>query len=426
MYATSYGGNGFRRSQRIFKMKYNAMRGTRDIFGKLADNFNFVENQAKQIFQVYGYQELRTPIFEASEVFLRSLGENTDIVSKEIYLFKDKGDRTVALRPEGTAPIVRAALENNLITPENDERFFYMGPMFRYDRPQAGRYRQFYQIGAEIFGHKNPLLDAEIIKIAHDLIKNLEITDAKLQINSVGCPTCRPKYLKILQNYLAKTELCPTCNERKNKNVLRVFDCKIDSCQQILKNAPTILDHVCENCATDFANLQKYLTQQKIDFSVDKTLVRGLDYYTGMVFEILKNNLAIAAGGRYDNLVEQMGGKNIPAVGFALGEDRVVEILNIQIPQKPIVFMATTDPENHEKQIFDNFDLIENLRNNKIIVRYNSVAKSIKSQFKTANNLQAAQVILIETNGTFSVKNMQTGAQENYTKKDFLKNAKIL
>ena len=408
-------------------MKYNAIRGTRDIFGELANYFNLVEQKAKQIFKVYGYSELRTPIFESSEVFLRSLGEATDIVSKEMYMFEDKGGRSIALRPEGTAPVVRAVIENNLITPEIDERFFYSGAMFRYDRPQAGRYRQFYQIGAEIFGNKNSLLDAEIIKIASDIIKNIGILDAQLHINSVGCVNCRDKYTKVLTDYLSKIELCPTCNDRKNKNVLRVFDCKIESCQESLKNAPTIFDYICEECASDFVKLQKYLTQQKINFVIDKMLVRGLDYYTGMVFEVLTDKLgaqaAIAAGGRYDNLVEELGGKSISAVGFALGQDRVVEILKIQqteIIKDSVIFMLTTDPENHEKQLADNFDLIENLRSQNKIVLYNSVAKSIKSQLRTANNLNAEAVVFIESDGTFSVKNMKTSEQKNCDRVEIL------
>ncbi|MCP4482496.1 MAG: histidine--tRNA ligase [bacterium] len=412
-------------------MEYKAIRGTRDIAGELATYFNYLEEQARKIFAGYGYSELRTPIFESSSVFLRSLGETTDIVAKEMYMFEDKGGRSLALRPEGTAPIVRAALENNLIEPNIDTRVFYQGAMFRYDRPQAGRYRQFYQIGAEVFGNKNPLLDFEIIKIANDIIINMGITDAVLHINSVGCRECRPAYLKVLAaflNNLQTDELCPTCNKRKDTNILRVFDCKIDTCKKVLQAAPRVLDHVCGSCSTDFLKLKEYLNKQKISFIVDEMLVRGLDYYTGTVFEILTDKLgaqaALAAGGRYDNLVQELGGKKaIPAFGFALGEDRVVELLkplNLPLVKKPLIFLLTTDIAKHNEQIFNNFDLIEELRAKGVVVTYNSTGKSIKSQLRTANNLGAYKSVFIEPDGSFSVKDMITGHQQKIVKSEIL------
>jgi len=411
-------------------MRYKAIRGTRDIFGDLAKKFNFVELESKNIFNKAGYEEIRTPIFESSDIFIRSLGEATDIISKEMYVFKDKGDRNLALRPEGTAPLVRAVIENNLIQNGIDKRFYYVGQMFRYDRPQAGRYRQFYQIGAEIFGNKNPILDMEIISIAVELINKIGITNCSLYINTVGCKKCRTNYLKILDKYLTtkETDLCETCNERKSKNILRVFDCKIENCKIILKDAPKILDFVCADCKNDFENLIKYLDLSKINYFIDKSLVRGLDYYTGMVFEIKTTQLgtqdAIGAGGRYDNLVEEFGGGNIPAVGFAIGEDRVVEILKIQntkIKNNKIIFIASTDKEKHSEQILNNLDIIKNFREKGFIVRYNSNGKSIKSQIKTAHDLGTEKVILIESDGEFSVKDMTTGEQIKVNKIELAK-----
>jgi histidyl-tRNA synthetase len=406
-------------------MKYKAVRGTRDIVGDLSKKFNFVELEAKNIFNKFGYEEIRTPIFESSEIFTRSLGEGTDIVSKEMYVFKDKGDRDLALRPEGTAPLVRAVVENNLVQNGVDKRFYYIGQMFRYDRPQAGRYRQFFQIGAEIFGNKNAFLDMEIISLATEIVKKIGINDFSLHINTVGCKKCRLEYLKFLEKYLDdKDELCETCKARKITNILRVFDCKIDSCKNILKDAPKILDFVCDDCKNDFENLMKYLDASKINYVVDKSLVRGLDYYTGMVFEIKTDKLgtqdAIGAGGRYDDLVEEFDGGSIPAVGFAIGEDRIVEILklqNVEIKTEKILFFATTDKEKHVEQILNNHDLIKDLREKGFVVRYNSDGKSIKSQMKTANDLKADFVIFVEPDGEFSVKNMETGEQ---TKKESL------
>ncbi len=409
-------------------IKYKAVRGTRDIFGELANKFEFLEKAAKQVFKSFGFEEMRTPIFETGEIFTRSLGENSDIVSKEMYLFKDKGDRLLSLRPEGTAPVVRACVENNLLQSGIDKKFFYIGQMFRYDRPQAGRYRQFHQIGAEFFGAKNPFIDSEIISVAMKIIEKINVKETKLFINSVGCNNCRTKYSEILSEYLHKNSdiLCETCVERKNKNILRIFDCKIENCKNLLKNAPKILDFVCDDCKKDFELLQKYLTVQKIEFEVDKSLVRGLDYYTGMVFEIKTTKLgsqdAIAAGGRYDNLVREFSGEDIPAVGFAIGEDRIAELLEERnFCDKKSVFFVTTDANKNAEQILANYDIIQMLREKNFSVFYNGESKSIKSQMRTANHLQAELVIFIEENGSFSIKNMTSGEQKIVTKEEFLK-----
>lgn len=418
-------------------MKYKAIRGTRDIYGKTVELFNFVENICKKNFETNGFSEIKTPIFENVEVFTRTLGTETDIVSKEMYNFKDKGDREISLRPEGTAPIVRAVVEHNLIQNNVDKKFFYIGPMFRYDRPQAGRYRQFYQIGAEVFGNKNSFLDTEIIGLAVQIIKDIGLKDYLLEINSVGCNHCRKEYIKILKNYIdneISEELCETCKTRQKTNILRIFDCKIDNCKNILKNAPKITDCLCNSCKKDFLkiteNLKKYNIIDLEKLKINKNLVRGLDYYTGVVFEITTQDLgtqnAVCAGGRYDNLVGEFAKETIPAIGFALGLDRVVEILlhkeYIISKIETNIFFITTDKENHSQQILSNLDFIKNLREKKYIVQYNSESKSIKSQIKTANDLGSNFVIFIEGDNKFSLKNMSTGIQNIYDKKEIIEN----
>jgi histidyl-tRNA synthetase len=412
-------------------MKYKAPRGTRDICLDLVERFDFVEQISKDIFKSFGYEEIRTPIFESNDIFMRSLGETSDIISKEMYTFEDKGGRCLALRPEGTAPLVRAVLENNLVKKDADKRFFYSGPMFRYDRPQSGRYRQFYQIGAEIIGNRNSFMDMEIIVVAMKIMQKigLKSSDFSLNINSVGCDTCRENYVKILTQYLdnLNADLCENCKLKKSNNILRVFDCKVSECKSILKDAPKILDSVCENCSQDFEMLKKYLDMQNINYIVDKSLVRGLDYYTGMVFEIKTDKLgaqdAIAAGGRYDNLVGEFGSNDIPAVGFALGLDRVVEVLKIEnanIQKDKTVFFVTTTKERHGEEILKNFDIITKLREKGFIVRYNSDGKSVKSQMRTANSLNSEYVVFIEEDGKFAIKDMLNGEQSNASKEDII------
>ncbi|MDR0675910.1 MAG: histidine--tRNA ligase [Elusimicrobiota bacterium] len=430
-------------------MKYKAVRGTRDIFGDLIEKFKFVEKIAKKIFDMNGFLEIRTPIFENKEVFIRTLGNEADIVSKEMYDFFDKGNRSLALRPEGTASIVRAVIENNLIQNGIDKKFYYIGPMFRYDRPQAGRYRQFYQIGVEIFGNKNSFLDAEVISLAVKIIEQINIHDFVLEINSLGCDECRENYIKVLQNYIKNqnSEFCENCKNKIKiqKNILRIFDCKIENCKKILQNAPKITDNLCENCKNYINEVIENLTKINIinsnNFKINKNLVRGLDYYTGIVFEITTNALgaqnAICAGGRYDNLVSEFSKNSVPAIGFAIGEDRVVEIL-LQNEKKESslatkrtnassfnkIFFITTNKEKHREQIFENYSIIQKLRDNDYIVLYNSEPKSIKSQIRTADYLKVGFVVFIEDDETFNLKNMATGEQKKIEKEkifDFFK-----
>ena len=410
-------------------MLYQAIRGTRDIFGQDLEIFNFIENILKTIFIKNGFKEIKTPIFENTNVFLRTIGEETDIISKEMYTFSDKGGRSLTLRPEGTAPIVRSVVENNLLS-NNDEKIFYSGPMFRYDRAQKGRYRQFYQIGAEVFGSKNNIIDLRILKLAINLINSMEIKDYKIEINSVGCNECRQKYLDILYQFLknlSSDALCDNCNRKKNSNLLRLFDCKCELCKNTLNSAPKITDYLCDDCKKDLDFLLNHLSLEKNVF-LNKSLVRGLDYYTGIVFEFTTDLLgaqsAILAGGRYDNLVKIFSNKSVPAIGFAIGIDRILDILkltNYQIPKERVkLFFIPTDP-NYTSQILSNMDFFQIFIDNDYIVDYETSCKSIKSNLKIANNLNFDFSIFIEDNEKFTIKSMKTGKQETYDK-EFIKN----
>lgn len=405
------------------RMKYQSIRGTRDIFGKNAQVFAQLETIARSIFPSFGYEAIRTPIFEQVEVFTRSLGEKTDIVSKEMYDFVDKGDRHIALRPEGTASIVRAIIEHHLVPQCSEKKLFYIGPMFRYDRPQAGRYRQFYQIGAEAFGIQHPLIDAEMIELSTKVLHTIGITQFAVHINSVGCDVCRPKYTEALKTFAAAQDgLCPTCKERRECNVLRIFDCKVETCKSIFANAPRILDHICEQCAQNFAAVKTILDGKNIPYHVDPSLVRGLDYYTGTVFEVKTTQLgaqdALAAGGRYDHLVKQMGGSDVPAVGFALGVDRVVELLGdaAVLPQTKKIFFVTTGDaiqEIHRAQ-----PIMDALRTKGFAVQHGYGTRSVKSQMRYANDWGADCVVFLEDNGMCSIKNMKNNGEQEQVHQD--------
>jgi len=306
---------------------YKAPRGTHDIVGIDAAEMSFLEQEARAVFKKRGFEEIRTPLFEDAALFKRSIGHTTDIVEKEMYVFEDKKNRKLALRPEGTASLARAFIENRMDISMPAGRFFYMGEMFRYERPQAGRYRQFHQIGAEFFGVSSPAADAEIIVLARDLLSSVGVSRVNLHINSLGCSDCRPVFKEALVKYLvSRGDLCGECVRRLEKNPLRVLDCKIDS--PGFTGIPKMSKYLCGSCESNFDLLQSLLKSIKCGYIVDEKLVRGLDYYTRTVFEIRSNAVgsqdALAAGGRYDNLVEDIGGQNTPAVGFALGSERVL------------------------------------------------------------------------------------------------------
>ncbi|MGC9321796.1 MAG: histidine--tRNA ligase, partial [Kosmotogaceae bacterium] len=312
----------------MHKVMINRIKGTQDIAFEDIEYWHFAEEAIRNISHKYAFTEIRTPIFEATELFERSVGESTDVVQKEMYTFEDKGGRSITLRPEGTAGVARAFIENSFVNLGSPVKLFYNGPMFRYEKPQAGRLRQFHQFGAEILGSESPLADFEIIEMAYSFLKELKINNAKLFINSIGCPACREDYKTALKEYYSDKlpRMCPDCQRRYDTNVLRLLDCKID--KELVHGAPGILEYLDSDCRSHFEELQWLLQRAGIEYEVDQFLVRGLDYYTRTAFEIRSSSLGsqdqLVGGGRYDGLVEYIGGKSCPAVGFAIGLERIV------------------------------------------------------------------------------------------------------
>ena len=320
-------------------MEVQAPKGTKDMLPQDAYKWHFVENKFREIAKFYGMREIRTPMFEHTDLFLRGVGDTTDIVQKEMYTFNDKGNRSITLKPEGTAPVVRAFIENRLFNEAQPTKLYYAIPCFRYENVQKGRLRQFHQFGTEVFGSKEPSMDAEVIAFAMEFLKSLGLKSLSLNINNLGCPNCRPKYNEALKKFLEENydDLCGLCQSRFEKNPMRILDCKNKNCGEITKNAPIILDYMCEECDTHFTEVKKYLDALNIPYTVDPGIVRGLDYYTKTIFEILNDDFTVCGGGRYDRLIEQLGGPEMPAVGFGLGIERLLLTLQnegIEIPNE--------------------------------------------------------------------------------------------
>ena len=383
-------------------MKFKSVRGTRDIFTPEIELWQELENKAQKLLKSYGFSEIRTPIFEESALFNRSIGEDTDIVEKEMYSFQDKKGRDLTLRPEGTAGVIRAAIEQNLLVQGSVRKLYYLGPMFRYERPQAGRYRQFYQIGAESIGSASYRRDLEIILWCCDFFSEIGLAGLKVYLNSVGCDACRPAYREVLKNYL-KTQagnLCADCQRRSEKNPLRVLDCKVDSCRKIIADIPAMQDWLCEACKESLGQIESGLKKEKIEFTIDKYLVRGLDYYTRTVFEIKSESLGsqdtVAAGGRYDKLVKELGGPEMPAVGFALGLERVSAVRQQQKDagtgeRSTDVFFALLGEQAADRT----FNIIRELRKNGLKVEAVFENKSLKSQMRMADQSGAAFTVIL-------------------------------
>jgi histidyl-tRNA synthetase len=359
-----------------------------------------VEQTARQIFSVYGFQEIRTPIMESTTVFSRSIGESTDIVEKEMYTFTDKGDRSVSLRPEGTASVVRSYVENHLDKLPAPQKFYYCGPMFRYERPQSGRFRQFYQIGVEAFADSSPRMDAEVIAMLERLLSGIGLEGISFQINSIGCEQCRPGYREALLGFFSdkKEHLCDDCKRRYEKNPLRILDCKASTCREQRQGAPKITGHLCEDCRSHFVKLQELLSLLKVSFSLNPEMVRGLDYYTRTTFEVTSQSLgaqnAVAAGGRYDRLVKEFGGPETPAIGFALGMERVIELLKmteLQMPPSPSVFFAVLGEAAGSACLV----LAEQLRKQGLWVEVGDSSSSLKSQMRRADRMTVRYVFIM-------------------------------
>ena len=406
-------------------MKISAPRGTKDITSKASFKWNYLETKFRQICSMYGYEEIRTPIFENTELFQRGVGDTTDIVQKEMYSFKDRGDRDLTLKPEGTAGVIRAFIENKMFADAQPTKLFYITPCFRYERPQSGRQRQFHQFGVEAVGSDTPSLDAEAISLAMQFLGELGLKDLSVSINSVGCPVCRESYNKLLKEYLEKKSdvLCDLCNERREKNPMRVIDCKVQTCQDNIKDIPLMADHLCEDCQDHFEKLKAYLDEMNIKYHVDKKIVRGLDYYKRTAFEIISNDLGaqstVCGGGRYDGLVEQIGGpEGYSGVGFGMGVERLLltlEANNIEIenPNKTDIYIVTLG----EMAKLKSFAILKNLRDNHISADKDHLDRSFKAQFKYSNKINAKYTIVIGDEelekDEARLKNMETGEQKS-------------
>ncbi|MGC9257310.1 histidine--tRNA ligase [Desulfurella sp.] len=385
------------------------MKGFRDILPENIEKWQLLEETAKSIFKSFGYKEIRTPILEKTLTFERGVGDATDIVEKEMYTFLDKSGESVTLRPEGTAGIARAFIENKLETSVFN-KLYYIGPMFRYERPQKGRFRQFHQIGAECFGIKNPAIDAEIIFINKLLFERLNIK-ANLEINNIGCPVCRPAYTKVLIDYFEnyKDSLCTDCQKRLYKNPLRILDCKNEKCKIVVKGAPKLKDYVCKNCQEHYNSTKEYLKALNIEYIENDMLVRGLDYYTSFVFEFT-NTITLSAGGRYDNLISDLGGGNICGVGFALGEERLIDMMDTKVQNNIDIYIANLSVTFYALQI------LQILKNFPYSVYCEYSSKSLKSMLKKADKLNTSVSIIIGENeqksNTCIVRNMKSSNQQ--------------
>ncbi|MFW6022866.1 MAG: histidine--tRNA ligase [Halanaerobiaceae bacterium] len=404
-------------------MNLNAPKGTNDILPPISLRWQYVEEVARKVLSSYNYDEIRTPIFEYTELFQRGIGETTDVVEKEMYTFIDKGDRSITLRPEGTASVVRSFMENKIYGQAQPSKYFYIGPMFRYEQPQAGRFRQFHQMGVEVFGSNDPAIDAEVIILGVNYLNRLGLDKLEVYINSIGCPDCRKEYFDILKNYLKQYDgqLCGDCKSRIERNPMRVLDCKVESCSVIVKDSPDILDYLCSECENHFNQVKEYLNTLNLDFIIDSNMVRGLDYYTNTVFEIKYTGLGaqdtVLAGGRYNGLAEEIGGRDIPGIGFAMGIERLLltlekEDVNLPLTNEIDLYITTI---GHKAKVAA-FEYIYKLRNDGFRTEIDYMDRSVKGQMKSADRMNAQYTIIIgedELNkGIVTIKNMKSGEQQ--------------
>lgn len=402
-------------------MELTTIKGFKDILPGEIETWQKLESTAREIFRAFGFQEIKTPILEKTELFSRSIGQETDIVSKEMYSFNDSKGRSQSMRPEATASVVRAYIEHKLYQSNPIQKLFTIGPMFRHERPQKGRFRQFHQINAEFFGDPGPRSDAEMIIMGMHLFERLGLNDLGLRLNSLGCAQCRPGFRDELKRYLSdrRDALCADCRRRAETNPLRVFDCKVDACKAVVKDAPVVSGFLCEACREHFSLVQQYLKGAEIDFVLDDRLVRGLDYYSRTTFEFQTERLgaqnAVAGGGRYDGLVSQLGGPDHPAIGFAVGMERAVALLREGGPDEvsaPDLFIAALGREAQQAS----FAWSIRLRKSGLWVESEYESKGLKAQMKRANRLGAKQVLIVGedelASGKGVLRNMETKVQE--------------
>ncbi|MCF7913464.1 MAG: histidine--tRNA ligase [Candidatus Cloacimonetes bacterium] len=416
--------------------KYKVPRGTFDILPTESYKWQFITEKFRQVTKLFNYREIVTPIFESSEIFERSVGEDSDIVEKEMYKFEDKKGRSLALRPEGTAPVVRSFIENGLNLQPNASKLYYLGPMFRYDRPQKGRYRQFYQYGVENISSNDPFVDSEVISLAYLFLKNLGIADFELQINSIGCSNCTKDYDAVLNRYFTPflSDLCSDCRKRLVKNPKRVLDCKVKTCKKIAAKAPSMLDYLDKNCNEHFSQVQDNLKLMDIPFVINPKIVRGLDYYSQTAFEFVVTSLGaqntLIGGGRYDGLSEQLGGKQMPGVGFAGGFERLIqsmenEKLSFGGEQIPSIYLVAL---GNKARVYS-LKLLMELRRNGISVDIDFDKISMNSQMKAANRSKADFALILGaeelTTQSIICKDLKNGEQEKINLKEVVNYLRI-
>jgi len=404
-----------------------AIKGTKDILPQDIRKWQKVEAVTKGTFELYGYREIRTPIFEATELFEKGTGQTTDIVIKEMYTFTDKGGRSLTLRPEYTPSVVRSIIEKRLYLQPQPLRFYFMGPMFRYDKPQKGRYRQFHQVDIEVFGEKDPAIDAEIVEMADALFKKLKVTDTEVLVNSVGCRRCRPDYHKELRRKAeqARERLCADCQKKIMTNPLRIFDCKVKTCREASKGFPEITDYLCPECEEHFSKFCSYLDLYSIDYRIEPRLVRGLDYYTKTTFEIVSSKLgaqdAILGGGRYDDMMKDFGGPDICGIGFAMGLERFISVVPFTEKKEKFIYLACLGDDTKRAGM----ELARYLRREGVESLIEYKERSLKSQMSRADKLGAVQVLIIGEDevrkGLYQLKNMSTGVQRECNREEIMK-----
>lgn len=398
------------------------IKGTEDVLPKDSYRWQFVEDVMRKESAAYGFKEIRTPVFEHTELFARGVGQTTDVVQKEMYTFDTKGGESVTLRPEGTAGAARAVLEHGLVNDSLPIKASYFVSCYRYEKPQAGRLREFHQFGLECYGTQSPAADAELICAAQSIFDRLGIKQLRLEINSIGCPTCRAEYHKALKEYFYgyKDELCETCNSRLEKNPMRILDCKSPVCSKIAQGAPKITDYLCDECKEHFASVQKYLDAAGVEYTVNPTIVRGLDYYTKTVFEFVTDFIGaqgtVCGGGRYDGLIEELGGKHLPSLGFAMGIERLLMLMDkqgIEIPKPSTcdLYVAVMG----ESASLKSFEIIKAVRSCGLIAETDVVGRGLRAQMKYADKIGAKFSMVLGDNeieqGKAVIKNMSSGEQ---------------
>lgn len=401
-------------------MSITAIKGMNDILPGDVETWQHLEEQARKVFGAFGYREIRVPVVEKTDLFCRSIGETTDIVEKEMYTFSDKGGTSMTLRPEGTAPVMRSFIQHKMYAQDPVSKLYYIGPMFRHERPQKGRYRQFHQIGAEVIGVDDPKIDAQVLTMLSHYFQTTQIPDVALQINSLGCPECRPGYRKTLISFLEQhiESLCADCQRRYTSNPLRVLDCKVPGCKEATIEAPAMLNNLCVGCDTHFSQVKKHLGALSVSYTVNPRMVRGLDYYTKTTFEMVTGSLgsqnAVAAGGRYDGLIKDLGGPALPGIGFAIGLERLALMLDEQSiePPRPELFIATLG----DTATNAGFAMLTRMQREGVLVEMEYTGKSLKAQLRRADKLKSRRVLILGEDelarGVAQLRNMDESSQE--------------